>query len=846
MGFFLTEEQIARAEKAAPAMEKIERRRRIEADMKDPNRRGCDNCSLRHNWPTLTTARMPLSGNLKNPDILIVGEAPGEVEDQKGEAFVGPSGNLLRKNVPPRHERRCAFQNAVRCRPTDNATPMPQDVHACSVHLEEDLAKHKFKAILGVGNVPTRRFCPEENIGHVHGTWMPVEVAGQAYWFYPVFHTSYVLRTQKDYSDGAVLPVFEADMRKFFRQLDNRPPPRIYQFDPKQVHLAFTEEDARGLIDKLAAPIGVDLETNGLEPYRHDAKLLTAALSDGKTTVAFPIQHPDAANDWGLPLLLETLHRLHWIAHNAAFELLWLRFFAGNDPLVDFQVFDDTQALARIYHQRSTVTSLASQTRIHLGVNVKQIMEINAKFITEYKLPDVLTYNGLDAWSCVPLYHKLIRLVDRDNYERLLGAINATVSMELGGLDVDQAMAAELREEWLGKQQQAALAARNIYEVREYERRKQKEFNLGSAQQVGEALAEIGKLPLPKTAKGKQYSTDDEIIGKYTETSPLAAKVLEYREAGKIISTYIDVVQSAPQTYVDARIHPGYTVTLTETLRLSSVNPNIQNWPKRRHKEIRRQVVAPENHLIVVFDERQLEARVLGMSSRDKALCHSIISGHDIHGDWLRNVIYLYPDYMDRLADKTNSTDEKVILGRGRDIIKTDFVFSSFYGAIARTIAERTGIPENIVMELQEWLWQEFPEIKSWVRARRREYRETGSISTLTGLVRHQVMPGNEVINTPIQSTAAQLVNDAMNELAAAARREKNWYLHPRIQIHDDLTFIWPADDDLIVEYIEYVSRVLTRVRYDWQIVPLAVEVKAGENWSDLTKLSEYSGEYLR
>jgi DNA polymerase I-like protein with 3'-5' exonuclease and polymerase domains len=135
--------------------------------------------------------------------------------------------------------------------------------------------------------------------------------------------------------------------------------------------------------------------------------------------------------------------------------------------------------------------------------------------------------------------------------------------------------------------------------------------------------------------------------------------------------------------------------------------------------------------------------------------------------------------------------------------------------------------------------------VRNWLKARHREYRDTGAIRTLTGRVRRALLWGNEPINTPIQGTAADIVVDAMNAMTETALRQRDRYLLPRMQIHDDLTFILPDDADL-PRYIESISACLVAVRFDWQIVPLTVEAKIGTNWAELEEFAVFTGGYRR
>jgi DNA polymerase-1 len=427
--------------------------------------------------------------------------------------------------------------------------------------------------------------------------------------------------------------------------------------------------------------------------------------------------------------------------------------------------------------------------------------------------------------------------------------------MELEGLPTDKAEALRLQQNLREQQQEIRAKARKLYEVRRFEDERATEFKLTSPEQVGIALVAYGKLDLPYT-KGSaksaktQYSTDVETLSKFAKQNPLAQAVLDDREISKVLS-YIDPTLEAEERYPDGLLHPTYTTMFVSTQRLSSREPNIQNYPIRKHREIRRMIALIREEMIrrygrplimAKFDYGQLEARVLAMASKDRNLCSSIISRFDIHSYWLDQVLDIHADYIDRLASLTGEKDEKRIRKYGRDCIKSDLVFNALYGGAADSIAERTGIPLRIVQEILGFFWETYKGVKRWHKDRRNEYRDTGAITTLTKRVRRGILSGNEPINTPIQGTAADIVIEAMNDIAAAARRERDMFLHPRLQIHDDLTFFIPEDNP--EQYIDAIYPVLTKVRFPFQIVPLNVELKVGENWCDLDEVATFEGNY--
>ena len=825
--------------------------------------RGCDQCSLKENWAWIVSPQMPVSGNHRDGDILALGEAPGEQEDREGIAFIGRSGDVLRRAIPGRDMERVAFQNAVRCRPKDNATPSAGNVHACSIHLEADIEQLPLKAILGIGGVPLSRFWPGQNITRMHGVKFPVDVAGKTLWYYPILHPSFALRTGGDSSSA--MHVLRSDVKTFFKEVDTWGEPHIWKADPADILMPGSEAEARYYLNEMRGPLGLDLETQKLKPYLKDAKLLTAAISDTDISIAFPIEHPENPTDWGLKLLLEIAGSRPWIAHNAVFELTWLIWKAREAGLSDWvpAPFDDSMACGRLYHRRETILSLDMLTRIHLGINIKNLHKLNLNNMIAEPLAEILPYNGLDAQSSALLFHDLRPRIDDDNYDRFVETIHSTARMEIMGLQIDLDRTAELKAHWQAINKRAQEDAKDIYEVRKFEMERQQEFNIASSEHVGIALVEYGKVKLPKTSKkgedgkkseGQQWSTDEAHLREHASDNPLALAALDYRESQKQISTYLESIEAICESTIDGLIHPSYTTLHTATTRLSSTEPNAQNFPKRRHRDLRSQVIpdrlSPDNipvdHIFLAADMGQIDARIYGCATKDGALCDSFISGEDIHSFWRDRALALYPDYLDRLARKTNETDEAKILKGARDIIKSDFVFAAFYGSDYRACAARTGMPLDVTQDLTNEFWQRYPKALKWLKAQRQEYINTGSIRTLCGVERHGILWGNEVINTPIQGTTAHIVNDAQNALSRMAIAWRDPYLHPRINIHDDLTFVLPDIENEIDRYIKIIAAEMVRVRYRWQIVPFTVECKIGYDWADLEDVCVIKGDYRR
>lgn len=845
MGFFFPEE--AKGAKA-PAQPRTKAPRAAPAAGRVA-KAGCDACSRKALWPGLASPRMRADNrNGHDAEILIIGGAPSMEGDRIGHAMTGPDWEYAKKAMGAYILDRAIFQPAVRCAHPQEADPAIADVRACATYVADDLEGLPIRIVLAFGQEALAQFHPGVLLSDVRGIPIPTRLGKRVVWLYPVFDPRYVLRMKGKWDDGPMAPILQSDLRRLRQEAPSWGKPRIAQMDPAEVLLPESEEEARAYLDALNdVPLGFDIETNQLSAIQHGARVLTAAFSDGEISVAFPVDHPEASPAWAYPLMFETLRKRRWVAHNAEFELNWTRQKAREQGVSDsFAPFDDSMALVRLYYERETVNALETASLVRLGVDLKALTGINASRINSYKLSEILPYNGLDAQGSALIQQGMAKAVGtqrlrEDSYDRALRSIKATSQMRLLGLKIDFTASEELRDKWSAVEKAARAKLPKIYEIKAFEAARGIEFDVDKPEHVGEALVEFGKASLPRTPKGKQYKTDDEALSKLE--SPLARAVLDIREARKMVSTYIDCMLEARELYPDQRLHPGYTTLMTKTLRLSSQDPNIQNFPSRKHRELRRQIIADPGHVLLAVDYGQIEARLLGMASRDRRLCESTIAARDIHTDWLNHALKVYPDYMDRLALMSGKTTEKEILKAGRTVIKTDLVFAAFYGSGVNAISTRTSIPEKETKEILDAFWREFAGVKAWIKKQRALYRDTGRVLTLTGRARNNVLSGNEPINTPIQGTAADVMVDAMNELAELAELENDAYLHPRISIHDDLTFILPDDDRLPV-YAERIMQTMVKLRYPWQIVPFAAEGKVGDSWESLEEFATVVGDY--
>ena len=135
-------------------------------------------------------------GNITACHVVIVGEAPGEDEDNSGRPFVGRAGQLLTDilekggNIP---RNTLYITNTIKCRPPNNRNPSTSEISACSEYLEAQLLLLHPDIVVTMGNVPTRALLnTNEGITSLRGQWLD----WRGIRLFPMFHPSYLLRNE--------------------------------------------------------------------------------------------------------------------------------------------------------------------------------------------------------------------------------------------------------------------------------------------------------------------------------------------------------------------------------------------------------------------------------------------------------------------------------------------------------------------------------------------------------------------------------------------------------------------------------------------------------------------------
>ena len=156
----------------------------------------CQMCGLCQN----IHHKVPGQGDRHSP-LMLIGEGPGQVEDEEGLAFVGPAGQLLTKMLAaislPRD--RVYICNVVKCRPPQNRDPEQEEIAACMGYLRNQVALIRPKIIVCVGRIAAMTLIqPDYKVTRQHGEW----IQKNGVWMMGTFHPAALLRNPYNTKNG--------------------------------------------------------------------------------------------------------------------------------------------------------------------------------------------------------------------------------------------------------------------------------------------------------------------------------------------------------------------------------------------------------------------------------------------------------------------------------------------------------------------------------------------------------------------------------------------------------------------------------------------------------------------
>ena len=351
------------------------------------------------------------------------------------------------------------------------------------------------------------------------------------------------------------------------------------------------------------------------------------------------------------------------------------------------------------------------------------------------------------------------------------------------------------------------------------------QFNLNSPKQLREVLFVKLKLPVVKKTKSGP-STDEEVLRKLAKGHKLADLLLEYRQLAKLKSTYIDTLPSMvnPTT---GRLHTLFNQTATETGRLSSSSPNLQNIPIKTDigSRIRQAIIASsKDNYLLSCDYSQIELRLLAHLSKDENLISSFKMDKDIHRSSAALIYCL---------------EEKDISGPMREMAKR-VNFGIIYGLSSFGLSKDLSISLDEAASFIDAYFLRYPKVKLYIQEQIERAKEDGFVTTLLGRRRYlpeinhknqaiRQLAQRQAVNTPIQGSASDLIKLAMIQIHSLIK-SKGLKSKMILQIHDELVFDSPKQElgalaELVKDRMENVLEL---------VVPIRVQMKKGRNWLEM------------
>jgi uracil-DNA glycosylase family 4 len=771
---------------------------------------GCRRCPLSCSRRSIVDGAGPLDSVL-----MVVGEYPHRDEDRASSPFVGASGRLTRSAIAAICQRlgvdasKVFYTYAVRCKPKDGSTPTEQELEECQGWLIEELETVQPVCVLALGGQ-----------AQAQTDLALLAVDRSVHDMKKAFAPYYIIKNKGKL--GNWLLQLEIAIRRAFQLPDLS----AHSGNDGNVE-AWTFGDP----DLTAEFLAADTETDDLaENFSPDK--VGWSISDGKVST-FRID--------------ETPPLGHVYLHNAKYDLAKLAI----DPN-DLTKWDCTmlQAYCLRKYERVGLKDLGPKlTGIQWDSSIKDLLReyipsgavfksgprkgqekpgkwIKAPFSKSItgRWEEASKYAATDAVVTSRLAMVLHQEMDAapwakayyESFEKPL--LPVLLSMEQAGVRVDPSLMREAETVIMANRASAEERLRIAFGP---------DINLASGPQMGPILYDMGIVDGKRTDGGDIATGKPNILAAFgadkadeipdTEEGRIARDLLEWRQMGKLKSTYVDALLSR----LDAgyRVHGRYNQASTNTNRLSSSDPNLQNIPSRSDigMAIRKAFVPAPGCLFVGGDFSQLQLRLFGELTHEPTFVNAYAGdGADFH---------------QYAAD---------VLARPRAVVK-NFVFAVLFGADAPKAAATAGVPQEQATGFIAQLREQIPSLVTWQDLTAQILTTKGYVESLmgwrgfftdySGMVNQWSSAAlREAANFRVQATEAGLVKAVMIEVYNNFRRYYNGRPKLVLQVHDEIWAECP-------KYMQYDVEIMMKetaetVAKRWiKTVPIRFDTKTVTSW---------------
>ncbi len=578
--------------------------------------------------------------------------------------------------------------------------------------------------------------------------------------------------------------------------------------------------------------VAVDTETSSLDPHQADLVGISLCSKIGKACYV-PIGHnsnkcidKDIVIKKLKPILEDKSIKI--IGQNIKFDFIILL-----NHGITMTSMEDTMLMSYILDAGKNRHNMDTLSEIHLNhktITFKELVGSGKKEINfrEVDLKKAKDYAAEDADITYRLYKKFYKNLKEEKLVHLYETfekpmIKILAQMEIEGIKIDNQFLKVLSKKF-GKK--IEKIQKEIFKL------SKKEFNIASPKQLGEILYNDLKIAdLKKTKKGS-FATSASVLEDLAFKGHKFPKlVLDWRQISKLKNTYSDSLQAHinPKT---ERVHTSFLLAATNTGRLASSDPNLQNIPIKSEdgKDIRKAFIAKKNHILISADYNQIEMRILADLADVKELKKAFKKNEDIHS---------------LTASQIFNVDIKKVTEDQRRKAKA-INFGIIYGISQYGLAKQINVSNFEAEVFLNSYFKKFPEIKVYMDKTIKFCRKSGYVNNIFGRRSHFLNINDKnynvrnfqeraAINAPIQGSASEIMRLAMIRLEKRFNDNKNLKAKILLQIHDELIFEAPKNELKKVSKIivEEMSSVATSDQHSFSI-PLTVDLNSGDNWGAL------------
>ncbi|MDA9624190.1 DNA polymerase I [Pelagibacteraceae bacterium] len=577
--------------------------------------------------------------------------------------------------------------------------------------------------------------------------------------------------------------------------------------------------------------IAIDTETSSLNPQ--EANLIGISFSYGSNKACYiPIAHKKVKSInkekvlKKIKIILEDAS-IKKVGQNLKYDYIILKRHG-----IEITSIEDTMLLSYTLDAGLNRHNLDILAEIHLNhktITYKDLVGTGKKQLnfSDVDLEKATEYASEDADVTLRLYKILKTRLDEEKLNKIYEyfekpMVKLLSQLEINGIKIDEQYLKKLSKKF---SERLKTIEKKIYVTAG------KEFNIGSPKQLGEIIYNDLKIAKLKKTKKGSLATNANVLEDLALTGhKFPNLILEWRQVSKLKNTYSDALPEHINKKTK-RVHTSFLLAATNTGRLASSDPNLQNIPIKSEdgKEIRKAFIAENKEILISADYNQIEMRILADIADVKELKKAFKNEEDIHSLTASQVFNV----------PLNKINED--LRRKAKAIN----FGIIYGITQYGLAKQISVSNQEALEFINSYFLKFPEIKEYMSSTIKTCRKSGYVSNIFGRKIHlrnindknfsiRSFQERAAINAPIQGSAADIIRLAMIKIDNEIKSDKKMNAKMLLQIHDELIFECPIKDEkYIKKKIQELMVSVSTSNYHMFSVPLKVTINSGKNWGE-------------